>query len=46
MKRGAQKAKEDYIDDHPEIGDIDIDFDPSVEFTARKLYVIVIRVII
>ena len=39
VKKGAQKAKEDYIEDHPEIGDIDIDFDPLAEFTARKLYV-------
>ena len=38
MKEGAQKAKEDYIEDHPEIGDIDIDIDRLADFPARKLY--------
>ena len=38
VKKGAKLAKADYIEDHPEIGDIDIDFDPLAEFTPRKLY--------
>ena len=38
VKKGAKLAKADYIEDHPEIGDMDIDFDPLAEFTPRKLY--------
>ena len=37
VKKGAKLAKADYIEAHPEIGDIDSDFDSLEEFTARKL---------